>query len=83
MTDTERAPIRSFEIVWASGHVEVIQAHQVTMPQPNLGGMFGTSVKTQDFIRFHGEIGGHWQLILAVKADLIHVIRDKATEEAL
>lgn len=83
MPDYDHGPLKSFEIVWANGHTETVKAHQVLMPTGDLfGGLFGdTRTKHQDFIKFHGEINGRWQLVLAVRPELIHSIRDKATEE--
>lgn len=82
MDDFERGPLISYELVWTNGHSEVIKAHQVILPQPDFG-LFGTRVRTQDFIHFHGEINGHWRLILTVRADDIASVRDKSTEEVM
>jgi len=76
-------PLKSYEIVWTNGHVETVQAHSVTMPHPAL--LFGvaTATKTREYITFHGEIDGRWRLVLAVRPELVDVIRDKSTEEIL
>jgi hypothetical protein len=78
----DHGPLKSFEVTWTSGHVETIQAHQVTFPVPSLF-LGDLQTKHQDFIKLHGEINGRWQLILAARPELISMIRDKATEEAL
>jgi hypothetical protein len=86
MSDTEKydhGPLKPYEVVWTNGHVETVQAHQVMMPRP--AGLFfeNVSTKTHEYIQFHGEIDGRWQLVLAVRPELVDVIRDKSTEEVL
>ncbi|WP_086846941.1 hypothetical protein [Amycolatopsis kentuckyensis] len=77
----DHGPIKTFEVTWTNGHVEEIKAHQVILPLPDMGGMYGElATKRVDYIKFHGEIDGRWQLVLAVRAGLIDVVRDKATE---
>lgn len=86
MSEFDYGPLKSYEITWANGHAETVQAHQVTMPLPELSGLMfrsDTATKMHDFIKFHEQIDGRWCLVLAVKPELVHVIRDKATEEAL
>lgn len=86
MSNTEKfdhGPLRSYEIVWTNGHVETVQAHSVTMPRPAFLYDVSTETKTREFITFHGEIDGRWLLVLAVRPELVDVIRDKSTEEIL
>lgn len=84
MSDFDYGPLRDYELVWSNGHTETVKAHQVTMPRPDLSGMFGGPVtKTHEYITFHGEIEGKWRLVLAAKPEDIRSIRDKATEEVL
>lgn len=69
----DHGPLETYEIVWASGHVEHIQAHQVLMPSPDFSGIFGGVVAVQREKRwtFHGEIDGRWRLLLtAPEADI-------------
>jgi hypothetical protein len=76
----DHGPLQTYEVIWASGHVERIQAHQVTYP---LGmAMFGPQPDRREFISMHGEIDGHWRLQLRVPADDILVIRNVTTTEA-
>lgn len=72
MKDFDRGPIRTYEIIWKSGHVEQIQAHQVLVPRPPL---FGEPPSDRDDVyTFHGEIDGQWLLILAAPAaDILSV----------
>ncbi len=81
----DHGPIDTYEIIWASGHVEYIQAHQVLMPPEDLpfhlgGGLFGrtaTEVKApRRAWTFHGEIDGRWRLVLHAPAEDIRSVRN-------
>jgi hypothetical protein len=75
-------PLQSFEITWTSGHVETIQAHQVSWPG-SLPAFFGQAEKTPR-IQFHGEIDGRWTLVLsALEADLTRIRNVTQTEAAI
>jgi hypothetical protein len=72
-------PLESFEVTWASGHVEVIQAHQVCTP---LNAMFGPPGGQR--WTFHGEFDGQWRLLLtAGEKDILRVRNVTRTEPAL
>lgn len=65
----ERGPLNSYEIVWRSGHVETIKAHQCLWPL-DLAGMTEPNPK----VMFHAEINGNWgPVLIADKADIISV----------
>lgn len=75
----DHGPLDTFEIIWASGHVERIQAHQVLAPQNDMmAGIFGTATATKkrDGWMFHGEFDGHWKLVLFAPAEDIVTIRN-------
>lgn len=93
MSDYDHGPLRTYEITWKSGHVETVQGHQVTFDSHRIhvdslfGGAFGTTATAVSHVepRFsiHGEIDGHWRLILtAQEADLLS-IRDVTGQEAI
>jgi hypothetical protein len=77
-------PIDTYEIIWNSGHIEYIQAHQVMMPPEELpfgrrGGLFGrtaTEVKAPRRWAFHGEFDGRWKLVLSAPAEDIPSVRN-------
>lgn len=76
----DHGPLVSYEITWVSGHVETIQAHQVTWPGDSRG-MFGVvDVKATERARFMGEINGRWVLVLEARVEDIRTIRNKVTE---
>lgn len=67
----EYGPISTYQVIWKSGHVEEVQAHQVIWPD---GGLFSAPVKNSR-VMFHGEIDGRWRLVLAVPADDVLSVR--------
>src|SRR5690606_5361946 len=82
-------PLRTYEITWKSGHVETVQGHQVTFTGGEalgalgaLGGM-ATATDRDPRVTIHGEIDGHWRLVLsALEADLM-TIRDVTDDERI
>lgn len=75
----EHGPLRTYEVIWKSGHVETLQAHQVTH-QGGMGsafGMFDVALKSdrEERVMFHGELDGCWLLVLSAPAAEIAVIR--------
>ncbi|MEU2106428.1 hypothetical protein [Nocardia sp. NPDC019255] len=79
MTKYDHGPLDTYEIVWESGHVEYIQAHQVITPprDPMSAWLPGeTWTKTRGGWTFHGEVDGRWRLLLAVRADEIRSVRN-------
>lgn len=77
MSDYDHGHLRTFEITWTSGRIERIQAHQVTWPHGSiLGPFFEAAQKRDDRVMLHGEIDGHWQLVLAARPEDIISIRN-------
>ncbi len=76
----ERGPLLTYEVTWTSGHIETIQAHQCIMPNRL---PFDPPPTTPERVMFHGEIDGHWQLLLAAPEADIQTVRNVTTREAL
>lgn len=58
----EYGPLQTYEVIWKSGHVEQVQAHQCMLPPSP---MFGDAPSPRaNRITFHGEIDGRWMLVL-------------------
>lgn len=81
-------PLQTYEIIWKSGHVERIQAHQVTWPQNGMvmaRGILGTmtEVTGDGRIDFHGEIEGKWRLVLSALEDDIRTVRLVTADEPI
>jgi len=78
----DRGPASTYEIVWNNGHVERIEAHQVSYPGrfSNLGlDLFPTRADIPpkpERIEFHGEFNGRWQLVLSAPMSEITTIRN-------
>lgn len=74
----DRGQRDTFEVVWKSGHVERIEAHQVSYQG---GGLFGGSEPER--MQFHGEFDGRWSLVLSVLTEDIQTVRNVTlTEES-
>lgn len=84
MSGFERAPIQTYEVTWASGHVERVQAHQVIIPSPETG-LFSVATRTNQVrnVLFHAEIDGHWLLVLTAREEEIRVIRNVTSPESI
>ena len=67
----EYGPLDTYEVIWNSGHVEQVRAHQVLAPRPAVFGDHGTSVWM-----FHGEIDGKWRLLLVARDEDIKSVRN-------
>lgn len=68
-----------FEIVWKTGHVDRLKAHQVTWPDSAaaiFGGLFGSRPAGAPRILFHGQIDGRWRLLLSAPEDDIATVRN-------
>lgn len=79
MNKFEYGPLDTYEIIWASGQVEYIQAHQVILPPNDIVGAFlggATATKKRDGWTFHGEIDGRWKLLLFAPAEDIITVRN-------
>jgi len=64
-------PLRTFEVTWASGHVERIQGHNVGMPSP-----FSVFGPGRQYWTIHGQFGKHWRCMLAASEEQVAMIRD-------
>lgn len=69
----DHGPLVTYEIIWRSGHVERIEAHQVLWPQtPSILSAPATDATPR--VLFHGSFDGRWRLVLvADEADLLSV----------
>lgn len=56
-----------FEVTWLSGHVEVVEAHQVAWP--------GSLQPGPQRITFMAEIRGRWTLVLSACEDDLRTVR--------
>ncbi len=80
---SDRGTPQTFELTWQSGHVERIQAHQVSYPD-NTAVFLGRELSRPPRIQFHGEFDGHWRLVLSTAEDDLARIRNVTlTETAL
>lgn len=68
---TDRGPLDEYEVLWRNGGRDVVRAHQVTSE----GGGFLEPSKPRR-VYFHGEIDGHWRLLLSAMEDDILTIRN-------
>lgn len=76
----DHGPLQTYEVVWASGHVETVQGHQVSYS----GGMYDLGCSgTARPVRFkiHGDFDGHWRLMLSGLEDDIVTIRNVTVPE--
>lgn len=78
MEKYDHGPLQTYEVIYTSGHIEQIQAHQVIMPPSDLGGFFGYDVQTKQEGRwtFHGEFDGRWMLVLSVPESDVKSVRN-------
>ena len=64
-----------YEVVWMSGHIERVPAHQVTYPG-NILSLFGKPGReAKPRIRLHAEINGRWLLTLDALEEDIRTMR--------
>lgn len=82
MADFDYGPLTTYEITWMSGHIERVQAHQVTRPSKNmLGASLGVETKQNPFLRMHASIDGRWTLQLQAREEDIRTIRNVSADE--
>ncbi len=88
MSEFDYGPVQTYEIVWRSGHVETVLAHQVTWPQ-NGTSLFGGSIAMMtgragtSQVQFHAMLDGRWRLTLAADEEDLRTIRLITTPESL
>lgn len=88
MTDFQRGPVDRYEIVWRSGHIETVLAHQVSWPQNGMYAFGGRVVMLTEHqgpaqVHFHAEIDGKWKLTLVADEADIQTIRLLTADETL
>lgn len=69
----DRGPTDRYEITWKSGHVDRLDAHQVSWPG---GRDIFTGITSPERVRFHAEINGQWTLLLDALQEDIATIRN-------
>jgi hypothetical protein len=74
-------PLRTYEVIWQSGHIETVQGHQVTF-SGTADAMFGRPDRTPRFT-IHGEIDDHWRMVLTGLEEDVATIRDVTVPERL
>jgi hypothetical protein len=79
MSGYDHGPLQTWEVVWKNGHVEEVQGHQCLLPTRSL--FSGESERER--VTFHGEIDGHWKLVLDVDYSEISSIRLVTAPEAI
>jgi hypothetical protein len=73
-------PLRTFEVVWKSGHVETVQGHRVYFS----GGaheLLGREVQAPARFNIYGDFPGGWRLVLSGLEDDVITIRDVTVPE--
>jgi hypothetical protein len=69
--ENDRGPAQVYEVVWRSGHVERVLAHQVTFPGAAHALMSPLFAQRPAQIHFHAEIDGRWlPTLIADEADI-------------
>lgn len=79
MDKYDHGPLQTYEVIYTSGHVERVQAHQVLMPHDDFDfGGFGlrTDSRLEKRWTFHGEFEGRWMLVLSVPAADVKSVRN-------
>lgn len=74
-------PLRTYEVVWVSGHIDTVQGHQVHLGSSPA--LFGDRDGLPPRFSIHGEFDGHWRLVLSgLTADLV-TVRDVTEAEQI
>lgn len=73
MSTYDHGPLDTYEVIWKSGHVERVQAHQVLWP--NGINLFDDQRPKREHVMIHGEIDGRWKLILAAPVEDVLSVR--------
>jgi hypothetical protein len=68
-------PIQTYEIVWMSGHVETVLAHNVSWPKAGLFLGLGGDPAGPPRVQFHAQIDGQWRLTLSAREEDIRTMR--------
>jgi hypothetical protein len=81
MSEHDYGPVQTYEVVWQSGHMERIQAHQVIWPGNALS-LFGVATKPPRVV-MHAVLDGRWTLMLSAPEEDIRSIRNVTADEAI
>lgn len=85
MEKLERGEPDVYEIVWMSGHVERVSAHQVTWPSRGIAMMRGImnmpAEQGPSKVQIHAEVDGKWTLMLSAREDDIRTMRLVTADE--
>lgn len=79
MEKYDHGPLNTYEVIYTSGHVERVQAHQVLMPHDDFefeAFRVTTRSRLEKRWTFHGEFDGHWRLVLSVPASDVKSVRN-------
>ena len=89
--DYDNGSLRTYEVTWKTGHIERFQGHQVMFGSDRanvaslLGGAFGAVATSAETLppRFtiHGQIDGHWRLVISAPEADLSSIRDVTADE--
>jgi hypothetical protein len=69
----DRGPLQRYQVIWKSGFVEEVEAHQVLIPM-GMDFLVDTPPKPRRLL-MHGEVDGHWRLILDADYDEVTTVR--------
>lgn len=80
----DRGPLDEFEVIWRNGHIDRFRAHQVTYPGNSPLFTYESDGVRVERIEFHGEIDGHWRLMLSAdRSDILSVRNVSQIKETL
>ncbi|MFD0902384.1 hypothetical protein [Actinomadura sediminis] len=85
MRKYDYGPLRTYEVIWRSGHVETVQGHQVTFSGGDdaVAAMFGQPSRQPARFKIHGDFPDGWRLVLFGLQDDVLTIRDVTAAEHL
>lgn len=78
--DFDYGPLRTFEVVWKSGHVETVQGHRVHFSGGESAAIFGSRERPGRF-KVYGDFPDGWRLVLMGLEDDVVTIRDVTVPE--
>lgn len=81
MTEYDYGPLDTYEVIWKSGHVERVQAHQVMWPRAI--DLFSEGRPKREHVMIHGKIDGRWKLVLSALPEDIVTIRLVTADESV
>jgi hypothetical protein len=86
VSDFDYGHLRTYEVVWRSGHIETVQGHQVTFS--STVAMFSHGTPRPPRFSIHGDFpredgGTDWRLVLHGLEDDVITIRDVTDAEKI